>query len=165
MTDDVVTRRTAVRGLALVGLGAPVLAACGAAEDEPTAGTTPDATAGGTSDPAAPSTPTDDATAPGAALAATSEIPVGGGKVFDEEKIVVVQPTEGDFKAYSAVCPHQSCIFTEVNDNAIRCGGCHQSEFSSLDGVNTVGPNGGEANLRPLGEVAITVSGDSISLG
>lgn len=162
MTDDAVTRRTAVRGVAVMGLGLPVLAAC-AADDPPAPVDQPRAES---SSPAEEPSASDPGSGePAAALAATADIPVGGGKVFDKAKIVVVQPTEGEFKAYSAVCPHQSCIFTEVEDNSIRCGGCHQSEFSSLDGVNTVGPNGGEANLRPLGEVAITVSGDSISLG
>lgn len=161
MTDDVVTRRTAVLGLVLLGLGAPALAACGA-EDEPLES---DADAGSTSDAPDHSALTDGSSAPAAALATTADIPVGGGKVFDKEKVVVVQPEAGEFKAYSAVCPHQSCVVTEVNANSIRCGRCHQSEFSSLDGVNTVGPNGGEANLRPLGKVAIIVSGDSISLG
>ena len=148
VSDDAVTRRTAVRGLALVGLGVPVLTACGA-KDAPAI------------DPSAES---DGPGATAGAIAATADIPLGAGKVFGKEKIVVVQPAAGEFKAYSAVCPHQSCLFTEVIDNSIRCGGCHQSEFSSVDGSNTVGPNGGEANLRSLGEVAITVTRDSISL-
>lgn len=162
MTDDAVTRRTAVRGLSLVGIGVPLLAACGADED-PTGVREPAAEPSG--DGPDPSVPADGSDVPAAVLATTTDIPVGGGKVFGKEKVVVVQPAAGEFKAYSAVCPHQSCLFTEVSDNSIRCGGCHQSEFSSLDGVNTVGPNGGDANLRPLGEVPITVTADSISLG
>ena len=39
----------------------------------------------------------------------TSEVPVGGGKVFADTKTVVTQPTAGTFKAFDAMCPHQGC--------------------------------------------------------
>ncbi len=162
MSNQGLSRRAAVRSAAIVGVGAPLLAAC-AADDEPVAEPVPEET----SAPAAADSEAADSESPvvgAAALATVAEIPVGGGKVFGKEKVVVVQPVEGEFKAYSAVCPHQACLFTEVSDNAIKCGGCHQSEFAAEDGSNTVGPNGGSANLPALGEVALSVEGDSISL-
>jgi len=157
MTVEKLTRRSAVRGVTIAGVGVPLLAACGA--DEEVAQSTEDETK---------ATPQDESTSEGggsvAALATTADIPVNGGKVFESEKVVIVQSTEGEFKAYSAVCPHQQCVFTDVADNTIKCGGCHKAEFGSADGANTVGPNGGEATLPALEEVALKVDGDSISL-
>ncbi|MGL5827156.1 MAG: Rieske (2Fe-2S) protein [Nocardioides sp.] len=155
MTDGV-TRRAAVRGVAVAGVSVPLLAACGA--DDETGGTAqPTADATGGSDGASTGGTTD-------GLASTTDIPVGGGKVFEREQVVVVQPADGDFKAYSAVCPHQQCVFTEVVDNTIKCGGCHQAEFAAADGKNTAGPNGGDAALADLQVVQIAVNGDSITL-
>lgn len=164
MNSQGLSRRAAVRGVAVVGVGAPLLVACGA-EDEPAveAETTVDSESSAPAD-----TDTSESASPEAEVAAglttASEIPVGGGKIFGEEKVVIVQPTAGEFKAFSAVCPHQACLFTEVADNAIKCGGCHQSEFDASDGANTVGPNGASPNLPSLDEVALTVTGDAIAL-
>src|SRR5258707_73783 len=63
--------------------------------------------------------------ASGAALQVkTTDIPVGGGKVFDREKIVVTQPTAGEFKAFSAVCTHQGCTVKKIANGIITCP-CH----------------------------------------
>ena len=156
MAHDKLTRRVALQSAAILGVGAPLLAACSSeTASEEGAGAS-------TGSPTAEESITD---ASGAdAFASTKDIPVGGGKVFSDDQIVIVQPTAGEFKAYSAVCPHQSCIFSEVADNAIKCGSCHRSEFSSQDGSNTVGANGGPANLPALEQRALSVDGDSISL-
>ena len=45
---------------------------------------------------------------------AKADIPVGGGKVFDALKVVVTQPTAGDYKAFSAICTHQGCTVSGV---------------------------------------------------
>jgi nitrite reductase/ring-hydroxylating ferredoxin subunit len=158
MTAEGMTRRVAVRGAALAGVGVPLLVACGSEDDSTEAETTAGSGSTTGSEDASPTTE------PGAALATTADIPVGGGKVFDKEKVVVVQPAEGDFKAYSAVCPHQACIFTEVADSTIKCGGCHRAEFTATDGTNTMGPNGSEPTLPALAAVEIAVDGDSITL-
>ncbi|MFJ6983947.1 MULTISPECIES: Rieske (2Fe-2S) protein [unclassified Streptomyces] len=92
------------------------------------------------------------------ALAATADIPEGGGKVFAEQKVVVTQPTAGDFKAFSAICTHQGCAVTSVADGVIRCP-CHNSDFSVADGSVRGGPA-----TKPLPEVRIKVDGDAISL-
>src|SRR5438045_257807 len=81
-------RRTALRGACLVcvGVGATAaLAACGASS----AGSS-DGSGGGGGGAGAP--------------IKTSDIPVGGGKVFDSAKVVVTQPKAGEFKAFTAVC-------------------------------------------------------------
>ncbi|MFF3613888.1 Rieske (2Fe-2S) protein [Streptomyces sp. NPDC002580] len=94
----------------------------------------------------------------GERLAATSEIPVGGGKIFKDRKIVVTQPVKGDFKAFSAICTHQGCTVDTVADGTIDCP-CHQSRFSVQDGAVKGGPA-----PRPLPAEKITVEGDSIRL-
>ncbi|MER5935409.1 Rieske (2Fe-2S) protein [Streptomyces sp. NPDC002054] len=99
------------------------------------------------------------AAAPARELAAVSEIPVGGGKVFKDQKVVVTQPKAGEFKAYSAVCTHQGCAVTSVTDGKIVCP-CHQSFFKVEDGSVASGPA-----TRPLPAAKITVAGDKINLG
>ncbi|RII18891.1 Cytochrome b6-f complex iron-sulfur subunit [Streptomyces sp. YIM 130001] len=94
----------------------------------------------------------------GDALARTSEIPVGGGKIFADEKVVVTQPAKGDFKAFSAVCSHQGCMVKSVEGGTINCV-CHGSKFSIEDASVQEGPA-----TRPLPAEKITVSGDSIGL-
>lgn len=95
----------------------------------------------------------------GQELAATDEIPVGGGTVFKDEKVVVTQPAEGDFKAFSAICPHQNCLVADVSEGMINCT-CHGSRFRIADGSVERGPATG-----PLPEERITVEGNSIRLG
>lgn len=68
-----------------------------------------------------------------------SDIPVGGGQVFDGPKIVVTQPAEGDIQAFTAVCPHQGCLVSEVVNNEILCP-CHGSLFAATNGDVVRGP-------------------------
>ncbi|MFF5921565.1 Rieske (2Fe-2S) protein [Streptomyces flavochromogenes] len=127
-----------------------------------TPGDTAGTSAPGTSAPATPSAPAETSASPGAprgkALAKTADIPVGGGKVFAGEKVVVTQPTAGDFKAFSAVCTHQGCLVNKVADGTIDCP-CHGSKFSVTDAAVVAGPA-----PRPLPPEQINVSGDSITL-
>jgi Rieske Fe-S protein len=94
-----------------------------------------------------------------AALARTADIPVGGGKIFEAQGVVVTQPTAGTFKAFSATCTHQGCTVTDVKGGTINCA-CHGSKFKVVDGS----PAGGPAP-RALAAKKITVDGDSIRLG
>ncbi|MEU5276558.1 Rieske (2Fe-2S) protein [Streptomyces asoensis] len=94
----------------------------------------------------------------GQELAKTADIPVGGGKIFADEKVVVTQPTQGDFKAFSAVCTHQGCTVGSVTDGIIHCP-CHRSEFRIADGSVAGGPA-----PSPLPAERITVQGGSIKL-
>ncbi len=70
---------------------------------------------------------------------AAADIPVGGGKVFKEQKLVITQPTRGSFKAFSAVCPHQGCLVGAIEDGEIQCP-CHASRFAVADGAVLNGP-------------------------
>ena len=85
-----------------------------------------------------------------------SDIPVGGGVIFDDQKIVVTQPTVGEFKAFSAVCTHQHCTVTRVEDGVIKCP-CHGSAFSIADGSVKDGPA-----PDPLPSKKISFNGDDI---
>ncbi|KOU65604.1 iron-sulfur protein [Streptomyces sp. MMG1533] len=98
-----------------------------------------------------------DATA-GQVLAKTGDIPVGGGKIFADEKIVVTQPKEGEFKAFSNICTHQQCPVANVSDGTINCT-CHGSKFSITDGSVENPPA-----TKPLPAKQIAVEGDSITL-
>ncbi|MFE3680851.1 Rieske (2Fe-2S) protein [Streptomyces griseus] len=112
----------------------------------------------GGGDTSATPTATGDATG-GAELARTGDIPVGGGTVLKERKVVVTQPEEGEFKAFSAVCTHASCLVSTVSDGTINCP-CHGSRFSITDASVEAGPA-----TRPLPAERISVSGGTILLG
>ncbi|MFJ9019335.1 Rieske (2Fe-2S) protein [Streptomyces sp. NPDC102259] len=150
-------RRTVVAAAGAAGLSV-ALTACGGSDDDSSsssasAGTSEAASTGGTG-----GTGGGDNAAAGAALTTTADIPEGGGKVFDSEKVVVTQPTAGTYKAFSAVCTHQGCAVKSISDGVINCP-CHNSNFSITDGSVKSGPA-----QKPLPEVPITVSGDSITL-
>ncbi len=149
-----INRRRALSGSAAVALGLPVLAACGDDAD-PTAADT----ASSSSPDAETPSPTDEETGSGGGgvLASTADVPVGGCFVVSAAKVVVTQPTEGDFKAFSAICTHQGCPVESSSDGEIPCP-CHGSRFSLEDGSAVSGP--ATAGLAP---VEITVDGDSIS--
>jgi Rieske Fe-S protein len=92
------------------------------------------------------------------ALATTSEVPVGGGKIVSAEKVVITQPDAGSFKAFTAVCTHLGCTVNVVANGTIDCP-CHGSRFSIKDGSVVNGPA-----ASPLAPVGIKVEGTSILL-
>ncbi|MET8005890.1 Rieske (2Fe-2S) protein [Nonomuraea glycinis] len=145
MGDDLKSRRTVFAGVGAGGL-ALALTACGAGGDTTAAAPTQSA-------PAA-----DAPAAAGGGLASTADIPVGGGKIFADQKIVVTQPTEGDFKAFSATCTHKGCAVTAVENGVIDCA-CHGSKFKIEDGSVSQGPA-----TEPLAAQEIKVEGDQITL-
>jgi Rieske Fe-S protein len=134
------TRRTVV---ALAGAGglAAALAACGGTDDHDGSA----ASAGGSG-------------SQGGTLAKTTDIPEGGGKVFAAQKVVVTQPSSGQFKCFSAICTHQGCTVSQVADGTIDCP-CHGSKFHIADGSVAGGPA-----PSPLDPRKITVSGGEIKL-
>ncbi|TWP48814.1 Rieske (2Fe-2S) protein [Lentzea tibetensis] len=99
---------------------------------------------------------TADAPPSGTPLGKVSGIPVGGGEIFAEAGVVVCQPEEGKFKAYSAICTHRGCKVTAVRDGQITCE-CHYSVFNMKDGTVTSGPA-----KQPLPEFGLKVDGDEI---
>ena len=72
-------------------------------------------------------------------LAPAASIPVGGGTVFAQQRIVVTQPHAGTFAAFSAICTHEGCLVSQVNNSTIDCP-CHGSRYSITDGSVVRGP-------------------------
>ncbi|WP_432066652.1 Rieske (2Fe-2S) protein [Streptomyces sp. C10-9-1] len=148
------------RAVLAAGAAAAVSLAVGCGDGD---GGTPEPTGSPTGAPASP-TPSDVASgsAPaspaGEELTATSEVPVGGGVVLADQEVVVTQPEEGEFRAFSAICTHQGCTVASVSDGLIACP-CHGSRFRVEDGSVAVGPA-----TRPLPPKQIAVSGDSVRL-
>jgi len=88
----------------------------------------------------------------------TSQIPVGGGKIFADQEVVVTQPSKGRFEAFSAICTHQGCPVNEISGGRILCP-CHGSMFSIDDGSVLGGPA-----PSPLPRRNLTVKGGQIKL-
>lgn len=153
------SRRAVFGGVLGLGVALPVLAACGSGDEEASSGGSPseaESSAGGSGDAGASAD--SDSSGAADALTTTGDVPVGGGAIFEEQKVVVTQPTEGDFKAFSATCTHQGCLVTEVTDGGIDCA-CHGSIFSIEDGSVVEGPA-----EEALAEMTVTVDGDNISV-
>jgi nitrite reductase/ring-hydroxylating ferredoxin subunit len=160
-TDDATTphldRRRLLGCTALLGLTGPLLVACGS--DEPT-GSGTDEGSGTSGDGSA--SPDASSPAGGGGLVAADEVPVGGGVVITGEKVIVTQPVEGEFKAYTTVCTHQGGDITSVSDGRMTCS-LHGSQFAVEDGANVVGPNGSDAgSVAPLPEVPVRVEGGQV---
>ncbi len=156
--DTRATRRGVLAGVGLVGLAGAVSACSSGGSSSSSAGT--GAGSASTAAAAPGSAPSSAGTGGGAnVLAATSQIPVGSGKIFTDQKVVVTQPSSGDFKAFSAVCTHMGCIVSQISNGTIDCP-CHGSQYSIKDGAVVAGPA-----PAPLPAETIKVSGTSIVLG
>ena len=157
--DQRATRRGVLLGVGLAGMGG-VLAGCSTAAvpygaDEagdappqqapaPSASSgVPGQTAGG---------------AMGTLLGLVKDIPVGGGRVFITQKVIVTQPASGVLRAFSAVCTHVGCICNKVASGTISCP-CHGSEFKITDGTVVTGPA-----PAPLAARTIAISDGKILL-
>jgi nitrite reductase/ring-hydroxylating ferredoxin subunit len=132
------SRRTVLRGAALGGAALPLLAACGSGSDSSAASSS--------------------SAAGGSATVAATDVPVGGGTILTDQKVVVTQPEKGTYKAFTAVCTHQGCTVNKVIGGKIVCP-CHGSTFSITDGS----PQGGPAQSA-LAEKKVSVEGDQISV-
>ena len=141
---DALSRRGVMRGAAVGGLTVPLLAACGGEDDAANPTATPD---GSTS-------------AGGAEVTlAAADVPIGGGTILAEDRVVITQPTEGDFRAFTAICPHQSCVVSAVTDGEIQCV-CHGSAFSIEDGSVVNGPA-----TAGLAETPVKADGSDLFVG
>ncbi|MER5732935.1 Rieske (2Fe-2S) protein [Streptomyces sp. NPDC002138] len=156
MSEPTRTARRTVLAAGAVALAGGALTACGGGDEKPANGSgaatppsTPPSEPVGT--PAAPSAPADGG-ATGKTLVKTSAVPVGGGTILKDEKLVVTQPTAGSYRCFTAVCTHQGCLVTKVEAGTIDCP-CHGSKFQVGDGAVAHGPA-----TRPLAEKKITVS-------
>ncbi|MFD0418774.1 Rieske (2Fe-2S) protein [Streptomyces sp. NPDC127108] len=139
------SRRAVVAAVGAAGLAA-ALVACGSDDDKDS------------SEPAGEASDKEEGGGGGAVLAKTADIPVGGGKIFKDENVVVTQPTKGEFKAFSNRCTHKGCPVTSVEGGTINCP-CHGSKFDITDGSVKQNPA-----PKPLPATKITVEGDEIKL-
>ena len=130
------TRRTFLVGSASAA-GVGVLAAC-----SPGSAGEPAGSAG---------VPTSEGVVP---LVAVADVPVGGAvaaRTAAGDRIVVAQPEEGTFVAFSAICTHMGCV-VEPDGAELACP-CHGSVFAAATGENLSGPA-----PTPLPSVAVTVA-------
>ena len=132
-------RAVGVAGVTVAGVGS--LAACGAAGEVSSAASS-----------------VADAASQAAEAIQAADIPVGGGRVFDSIKAVVTQPTSGEYKAFSAVCTHQGCTVSGVENGVIECA-CHGSQFDIATGAVKQGPA-----TEPLPEKSVSLSGDGLTV-
>ncbi|MFD8701925.1 Rieske (2Fe-2S) protein [Kitasatospora sp. NPDC059648] len=138
-TSPATSRRTLLCGAAAVLAAGGTVAVTGCSSS-----------AGSSEKSSAPQGPVD--------LGPASAIPEGGGKVFREQKIVVTQPTAGQYKAFSAKCTHAGCIVDQVQKEQIQCP-CHGSRFGIADGAVQDGPA-----PSPLPAYAVTVEGGNLKV-
>lgn len=150
-------RRAVVAAVGAAGLTA-ALAACGGSKMDAGSGDSNDA-AGEQSSSGSSGGGSGSGGAGGTALAKTSEIPKGGGKIFKAEKVVVTQPQDGEIKAFSAICTHAGCVVGEVSGGTINCM-CHGSKFDINDGSVKKGPA-----TKALAPAKVDVKGGSVTLG
>lgn len=92
----------------------------------------------------------------GKEIAKAADIPVGGGKVYSENKILVTQPVAGTYKAFSCVCTHSGCTVAEPKDGVATCP-CHGSTFDVADGSAKQGPA-----KTPLREYPVQVQNGAV---
>jgi Rieske Fe-S protein len=137
-----VSRRSVLAGVAAAGT-AGVLTACSGA-------------GGGGAQPTGNSEPATTSSAPVTVL--ISQVPVGGGTILAESRVVVTQPTSGTFKAFSATCTHLGCLVNNVSGGSIHCP-CHGSSFSITDGAVRTGPA-----QSPLPAKVVTANGGSLTV-
>ncbi|MBV9024197.1 MAG: Rieske (2Fe-2S) protein [Streptomycetaceae bacterium] len=156
------TRRTVVAAAGTAGLAAALAACGGSGSSSGSTASQPPKSSASTGMPS-PSdggahSPATGSKAGGATLAETSEIPVGGGKLFANEHVVVTQPSKGTFKAFSAICTHAGCTIAQIKNGTIDCP-CHGSKFHIADGSVAQGPA-----TKPLAPAKISVEGSAIKL-
>ena len=149
-------RRSVLRGMSIVA-AAGGLAACSKEDQEAAKSTVSDLGAKASSGAGEVSQSASSVVADGAVIP-KSQVPVGSGFVDKAKLVVVSQPTEGQFKAFSNICTHQKCPMTKIDGDQMKCA-CHGSAFSLADGSVKNGPA-----EKPLDEKKVSVEGDNLKV-
>jgi Rieske Fe-S protein len=152
--DGELTRRRLLRGATVGGLALPVLVACGTDEPSTGSGSGAESSSGGSSSDSSSGSGSGGS---GGTTVPVADVPVGGGTILKDEKLVVTQPSEGEFKAFDGTCTHQGCLVSQVTET-IDCN-CHGSKFSLSDGS----PQSGPAS-SPLAAKTVQVDGNQLSI-
>jgi nitrite reductase/ring-hydroxylating ferredoxin subunit len=148
--EGIVDRHAPTRRAVLAGSGSSaallLLAACG--------GGTPS----GTGDRSGTAGEGAGAVAPGEVLARADDVPVGGALsvTVGGAQLLVTQPEEGTFAAFSAICTHQACTVAP-GDGELLCP-CHASRYDLATGAVLGGPA-----PEPLPEVPVTVASGEVT--
>lgn len=158
-------RRVVLRaGAALpVGIGLTSLSACGddsgSTASESEAGSQGGVTAAEGDPDAAGQSSGDGAGTDPAAGFPSQDVPVGGATYDEPSNTVFSQPTEGEFRAFDATCPHQGCSVSQFSDGKLVCP-CHGSAFDPATGDVVNGPATTGLTVRD-----VTVEGDDLVVG
>ncbi|MGW1377365.1 Rieske (2Fe-2S) protein [Streptomyces sp. NPDC002446] len=131
-------RRTVLRGAALAGAACFGAAACSSGGQERS------------------TRPASDAPVE---LGPASEIPVGGAKLYEKQRLLVAQPTKGEFTCFSTVCTHMGAVLNKIEKGQGVCP-LHGSRFMAATGQVAQGPA-----TRPLEEVPVKVKGGKLIAG
>lgn len=157
MTELCPSRRTLLRGLGAVVIAPGVLVACSSGNSGSDDTGSGDTGSGGTS--------SSDAGSGGGSASASvpvADVAVGEARVVDAggQRVVVAQPTEGEFVAFSATCTHQGTTVQGGDGLTLTCPN-HGSQFDAGDGAAVLtGPA-----TAPLASVPVVVEGDRLVLG
>ncbi|MFE3603602.1 Rieske (2Fe-2S) protein [Streptomyces sp. NPDC059096] len=139
MAGSPAPRRTVLKGAALAGVAGLGAAACST-----------DSKLGHAETPT-PTAPVE--------LGAASDVPVGGAKLYKEERVVVSCPEKGRYKAFSAQCTHAGCLLGSLEGTVGDCP-CHGSKFDVTTGQVLHGPA-----TVPLPEVPVTETDGKLVAG
>ncbi|NUR29041.1 MAG: Rieske (2Fe-2S) protein [Catenulispora sp.] len=156
-TTSPTTRRAMFAGVGAVGAAA-LLAACSDGSSMPTASSSSAAPTASEPETEPSTDPSEDAPAGDAVKVSAAGIAVGGGKIFNDQGVVVTQPTAGTYKAFTNLCSHQQCPLAGVSGGTINCN-CHFSKFSIKDG-SVVSPPATEG----LKEYPVKANGTDLSI-
>ncbi|UUN26240.1 Rieske (2Fe-2S) protein [Streptomyces sp. FIT100] len=139
MSGQPAARRTVLKGVALAGAAGLGAAACSTESKL------------GHAQVPTPTAPVD--------LGAADAVPVGGTRLYREQRLVVHRPAEGEYRAFSAQCTHAGCVLDKVEGTEGNCP-CHGSRFDVTTGEAVRGPA-----TVPLPEVPVTVEGGKLVAG
>ncbi|OII59935.1 FeS-binding protein [Streptomyces sp. CC53] len=139
MSGNPTTRRTVLKSAALAGAAGAGVAAC-STESKVGHAVTP-----------TPTAPVN--------LGAADDVPVGGTRLYREQRLLVHCPAQGQYKAFSAQCTHAGCVLDKIEEGEGNCP-CHGSRFDVTTGRALKGPA-----TVPLPEVPVTVKDGKLIAG
>jgi len=91
-------------------------------------------------------------------VGSVSDFPPNEGKLFQfgRKPGLLIRTSEGEFRAFIAICTHLDCTVKYRNDMGIIWCACHNGSYD-LNGINIGGPP-----PRPLTQLKVNIQGDNI---